>query len=179
MEILGITFPGDLTGRIIGKEGANIKEVEEKTRTKIKILSKKSSSLHENGKAIIAGSKGNCKKALDLILKNVQKQIAALLRVSETILIPEGYCGKVIGTKGSTLHAIEAISGARIKIYQEGLERLLNSGTCTITGSPKQISKAKELIQKAQEGVVYQSPEEILVLALKFLGISLEEQGVD
>ena len=179
LEILGITFPGDLTGRIIGKEGANIKEVEEKTGTKIEIVSKKSSNLHENGKAVIIGSKGNCKEALDLILKNVQKHIAALFRVSETIHIPDGYCGKVIGTKGSTRRAIEAISGARIKIDQEGLERLLNSGTCTITGSPEQISKAKELIQKAQEGVVYQSPEEILILALKFLGISLEELGVD
>ena len=118
-----------------------------------------------------------------MILKNVQKQIAALLRVSETIPIPEGNCGKVIGTKGSTRRAIEAISGARIKIDQEDFfERLLSSGTCTITGSPEQISKAKELIQKAQEGVVYQSPEEILyqtILAFEKLGFSFEGLGVD
>ena len=151
-------FPGDRTGLIIGKDGQNIREVENETNTHIDI-DKRDRDPSKNGRATITGKEENCKKALRMILENLHRKINRHLAVTETVMIPNrALCGKVIGKNGSTRHAIESLSGARLKIddpVKEGLEGLLNFDqprVCKITGSPEQIENARELMQSAMDG---------------------------
>ena len=153
--ILIFRFPGDQAGLIIGREGRNIREVEDKTNTRIDIQKRDQHNLGTNGKAVIVGKEENCKKALCMILEEVRRKIARQIATSEIVLIPTSrLCGRVIGKDGSTRNAIERLSGARLKIDQkEGLEGLLDqTRTCRVTGSVEQIEIAKEFIQMAMDG---------------------------
>ena len=154
-KILAFMFPGDRTGLIIGKDGQNIREVEEATNTKIHIDKPRHSGIGQNGHAYIVGKKVDCKKALLNILENLKRKIDRHVATTETMTIQNSrLCGRIIGSGGSTRRAIESLSGARVKIDQkEGLERWLNeTATCRITGSAEQIERAKILIQDAMQG---------------------------
>ena len=145
-------IPKDRTGLVVGKEGKNVQEVERETNTSINIKSASSG----NGKGVIIGSEENCKRALLLILTNLERRISQQLATTETIAIPNREAaGRVIGKKGCNKKAIEALSGAKIKIIEiEGIASLLSDERqCKITGSAKQIEQAKELIEDAMGGV--------------------------
>ena len=111
--------------------------------------------LGQNGHAAIVGKEVDCKRALRMILENLNRKIARHLAAKEAMTIPNSrLCGRVIGKDGSTLHAIESLSGARLKIdNKEGIARMLDGPvTCNIIGSAEQIEEAKDLIEKAMEG---------------------------
>jgi len=153
----GLVFfiPGDRTGMVIGKDGKNIRQVESETNTIIKVDQPSYARLSQNAQVIIVGSEQNCKKALCIILENLRKKISQQLATTETMTIPGQMAGRVIGKGGSTLSAIEKLTGARVNIEKrEGLEALLDdSRICKITGMAEEIKEAKELIQEAMQGV--------------------------
>lgn len=148
-------FPGDRTGLLIGREGKNVKEVEELTHTKIDIIGDKN-DVSQNGTCKITGSKENCNEALFLLLTKVEANInrqTTNKRVETVELAGKKECGLVIGQDGKTLKSIQYLSGANVKIHQDELQRLLSLPTqCTITGTSEQVSKAKELINRARQG---------------------------
>ena len=153
----GLVFfiPGDRTGMVIGREGKNIVQVQNETNTIIKVDQPSHAQLSQNARVIINGSEQNCKKALCRILENLRKKISQQLATTEAITIPGQTAGRVIGKGGSTLNAIEKLSGARVNIEKrEGLEALLDdSRICKITGMAEEIKEARELILKAMQGV--------------------------
>lgn len=139
---------------MIGREGKNVKEVEELTHTKIEITGNKSDH-SENGRGKITGSEENCNKALVMLLTVVLAKISRLIdKRTETVLLAgRKECGLVIGQGGKTRKSIEYLSGAKVEIGQDDLERLFDlPSRCTITGTSEQIAKAKELIMKAKQG---------------------------
>ena len=140
---------------VIGREGKNIAQVQSETNTIIKVDQPSHAQLGQNTRVIIVGSEQNCKKALCRILENLKKKIFQQLATTETMTIPGQMAGKVIGKGGSTLNAIEKLSGARVNIEKrEGLEALLDdSRICKITGMAEEIKEARELILKAMQGV--------------------------
>lgn len=87
--------------------------------------------------------------------KRLNEKISRLHAIDETMTVPDGLVGRIIGSEGSTKRAIEKLSGARIKIPDNNdLEsRLLATDRkITITGSQEQINRAKQLIERAQIG---------------------------
>ena len=153
---LTFLIPGDRAGLIIGRDGQNIREVQDATSTKIHIDRRGYGGLHENRRAKIVGKKVDCNRALLMILENLNRKIARYVAATETMIIPNRIQrGKIIGRKGSTRYAIESLSGAHLKIDPliEGPEAFLDeTATCRITGSAEQIEKAKFLIKEAMQG---------------------------
>ena len=139
---------------VIGRDGKNIRQVESETNTSIKVDQPSYAQLSQNARVIIVGSEHNCKKALCIILENLRKKISQQLATTKTMTIPGHKAGRVIGKGGSTLNAIEKLTGARVNIEKrEGLEALLDdSRICKITGMAEEIKEAEELIQEAMQG---------------------------
>ena len=152
---LGIVFqvPGDCVGILIGREGRTKSEIERETGTSIDIKKRDQHNLSTNGMGRISGSRENCQKALQLILRIVQKKIRQHVSTSKTISIPSRLCGKVIGKGGVTCRAIEGLSGAEIKIEKKhGWEAFLGDEDCRITGLSEEIEEAEKLIREAMAG---------------------------
>jgi len=170
---------------VIGRDGKNIRQVESETNTIIKVDQPSYAQLSQNAQVIIVGSEQNCKKALCIILENLRKKISQQLATTETMTIPGQMAGRVIGKGGSTLNAIEKLTGARVNIEKrEGLEALLDdSRICKITGMAEEIKEAKELILKAMLGVdIVQKANfaAIMVILMKhFEKMGFEFPGID
>ena len=153
-KLFGVECPGDVAGFVIGKDGKNLREVESKTDTNIHVDKDKRDKT-ANTKILIEGDKESCKRALLLILQNIRRKTALHTATTETITIPNEHCGRVVGKNGVNLHAIQDLTGARIKVPRKSLDTVLNPkglAKCEITGSSEQIAKAKELVSKAVEG---------------------------
>ena len=147
-------FPGDQAGLFIGRGWKNIHSVEQRTDTKIKIRGDKK-DITQNGRGKITGTKENCEKALAMLLNAVLAKITKQISSTTDTVALKGNreCGLVIGKGGKTLQAIEFLSGAKVKIAEEVEKRILNlPRQCIITGTSEGIKKAKELIEKAQQG---------------------------
>lgn len=146
---LEFCFPGDQTGILIGREGKNVKEVEELTQTKISIKGDKN-DVSQNGSGVISGpNKEDCTAALVMLLTKVLARINKHIdtRSEKFSFSGRHQCGLVIGREGTTLKSIQFLSGAVVKIKQDNPTDL----HCTITGSFDQIEKAKQLINRAME----------------------------
>ena len=165
----GFECPGDVAGFVIGRDGKNLRDVESKTGTKIRV-EKKEGDKAANTKVIIVGKKTNCQKALVLIVENIRRKRALHTATAETIEIPSQHIGRVIGTKGVNVKAIENLTGTRINIVPPmGLDALLGVAKCEITGSGEQIEKAKEMVKKSVEGSNIAAAANIAAFMLKFM----------
>ena len=182
-KCLQLTIPADRAGLVIGTGGKNIREVERLTNTSIKVSG--SSFLYggENRKVMIIGSEENCKKALFLIMKNVQRRVNEHTAGAKTISIPENCVGKVIGKGGATISTIKSLSGAHdIKIddRKTGLEAMLQTERqCHIHGSEEAIEKAEELIRLAIAGrdIVGGATFAAIFVELMKMGIECQEES--
>ena len=147
-----------LCARVIGRGGSTRRAIENVSGARIKIDEKKGldALLDPEGprECKISGSAEQIETAKELIEK---AQRGTDIATTETIMIPsQKLCARVIGKGGSTLRAIENVSGARIKIdKKKGIDALLDPEgprECKISGSVGQIETAKELIEKVQRG---------------------------
>lgn len=170
--MLSFECPGDVAGFIIGKDGKNLRDVESQTNSKI-LVRRNEQDKTANTKVLIVGEKENCEKALNLMAQNVHRKIALHTATTDTVIIPGHLCGKVIGKGGANVRAIQTLTGARVQIERkEGLDALLDLGgprKCEIKGSPEQIEKAKELIDKAQKGEDIAQAAFLAAFMVKFL----------
>ena len=172
MGLLAFECPGDVAGFVIGRDGKNLRDVESKTDTRIRV-EKKEVDTSANTRVVIMGKNENCQKALFLIVQNLRRKTALHTATTETIDIPSQHCGRVIGRKGANVRAIEKLTGTRINIEQlKGLDVFLNFeavAKCKITGSAEQIEKAKEMIRKSVEGSDIAGAAFIAAFMLKFM----------
>ena len=144
-----------MTGFVIGKGGKNLRHLESKTNTVIKV-DKNEHDLAANATVVIAGTRENRREALVLILQNIHHKRALHTSTTETMEIPNQHVGRVIGKKGANVKAIQNLTGTCIDIHSlKGMEAILNPeglAKCDITGSATQIEKAKEMIKLSVEG---------------------------
>ncbi len=178
------TVPADHVGIIIGRDGRNIQAVERETNTIIK-LERDYGGLSGVKRGVIRGSEENRKKALQMILDRLKKQVKQRTDTAETIQISNDKVGLIIGTKGQTIKAIRSLSGADIDIKNgpTGLESFSFFGPqtrdCTITGSEEEIEKAKKLIRMAENGgnIVVGATLAALIADLARLQVTVEERN--
>ena len=176
--ILAFECPRDVTGFVIGKNGKNLREVESKTNTVLKV-EKNEHDLAENAKVLIIGKKEDCVKALKLIIQKINLKRALHTATTVTIEIPNQHCGRVIGKKGANVRAIQDLTGTRIQVESlKGFEAFMPDAMakCEITGTPDQIEKAKEMIQKSVEGSDIAGAAYITAFMLRFMK-ELKDEG--
>lgn len=124
---------------VVGRGGANIKSIEEKTNTQIRFKAKddKSQICEINGKT------ENVKKAVELI--NVHASPPPNL--TEEMLVPQSVCGKIIGRCGEALQEICRKSQAKVHI-DAGDRTDGETRRVLITGTRAHVNMAKSLIEE-------------------------------
>lgn len=137
--VLEMPIPRDVVGSVIGRGGANIKEVERKSATRINFKVEESEdSKHRT--CVIRGRQEDCEHAKAL----VYQIMAALPKLrSEEVWVPKWSCGRIIGRNGDTIRFMTRTSKATIKledIVEDGRQRIM------VRGETADIEVAKKLI---------------------------------
>ncbi|KAK7861623.1 hypothetical protein R5R35_010127 [Gryllus longicercus] len=145
-----VKIPKDCVGVVIGRGGANIKEIQDKSETKINF---KDEQPEENFRVcIIRGTPEAAQLAESLIHEFISNQ--PLIEVT-TVLVPQNACGRIIGRNGENIRSISRASSAKITVESSST----NDKSCPagpvrrvfIKGTSDQIEIAKALIQEKVE----------------------------
>ena len=126
-----LQIPADWAGLVIGTGGKNIREVERLTNTSIKVDGGPGLFGGQNRKVLVIGSEENCKKAILMIVKKIQRRVDEHTAGAKMIFIPESSVGRIIGKGGATISTIKSLSGAlEIKFYDQkmGLKAFAQTG---------------------------------------------------
>ncbi|XP_068211357.1 tudor and KH domain-containing protein homolog [Palaemon carinicauda] len=142
--------PSDAVGLVIGRQGSNIKLIQERTNTKIYF-----SDEEVEGYRIctIRGSEDNVTLAQKLVIKAVTDQP---IIETEEILVPIASVGRIIGRNGESIKAVTRASGAKVTVERED-DQLQSScpddmKRIILKGSKEQIEAAKtQLLMKVAE----------------------------
>ncbi|XP_034008414.1 LOW QUALITY PROTEIN: probable ATP-dependent RNA helicase DDX43 [Trematomus bernacchii] len=148
------TVENGLVGRIIGKGGAKIRELEESTGARIKV-----NKGDYQGEVVLLGSSEAQQKAKEMIEElvsdsNSQNASGGPGRGTfgdeksdssqpVTFTVENGLVGRIIGKGGSKIRELEESTGARIKINKGDYE-----GEVVLLGSSEAQQKAKEMIEE-------------------------------
>ena len=121
-----------------------------------------------------------------MILNRLKKRVDLHTAKVETVQISKDKVGLVIGRGGQTINAIRTLSGVvdiKIDDQASGLSAFSLFApvtcTCTITGSEKDIEKAKQLVDLAAKGgnIVVGATLAALIADLANLGVEVEESN--
>ena len=180
-----LQIPADRAGLVIGAGGKNIREVERLTNTSIKVDGG-GLGIYGGGnrKVRVLGSEENCKKALLLILKKVERRVDEHMAGVKTISVPDRCVGKIIGKGGAKISTIKSLSGAHDIKFDDrktGLEAMLQTERlrqCHIHGSEEAIQKAERLICSAVDGkdIVAGATFAAIFMELLKLGVHCQEE---
>ena len=127
-----ITLPEGANPMFVGKKGANLKKLEKESGAKF--------DMSTDG-VLIKGEEEDLEKAKLLVYAWVEEYQKS--NAITTIDIDPSLAGTIIGSKGETINAIQAESGATIKLGKE-------DGKVLLKGSDEAVSKARAMI----EGIV-------------------------
>uniref|UniRef100_A0A8C6Q474 Insulin-like growth factor 2 mRNA binding protein 2a n=1 Tax=Nothobranchius furzeri TaxID=105023 RepID=A0A8C6Q474_NOTFU len=181
---LKILAHNSLVGRLIGKEGRNLKKIEEETGTKITISSLQDLTIYNPERTItVKGSLEACCKAEEEIMKKLREayenDVAAINVRSPSsafppehhkyapeqevvyLFIPTQAVGALIGKKGQHIKQLAHFAGASIKIAPaespDVAERMV-----IITGTPEAQFKAQgRIFGKLKEENFFSGKEEV------------------
>lgn len=158
-----VRVPRDMVGAVIGREGANIKKVQEKTNCRINFKDDHGPAEGPERIAIIRGKPGNAQEAELLIRTMIQNQPVIL---TEEMFVPQKTLGRIIGKGGVSVKEMQRISQAKIKVDSGPLNSTDRNPDSlkqiTIKGSMDQIASAKALIEeKVQEDIACRARIEV------------------
>ncbi|XP_078006949.1 insulin-like growth factor 2 mRNA-binding protein 3 isoform X6 [Phascolarctos cinereus] len=174
---LKILAHNNFVGRLIGKEGRNLKKIEQDTDTKITISPLQELTLYNPERTItVKGSIETCGKAEEEIMKKIRESYESdlsAMNVSSEILeqqvemetvhlfIPAMSVGAIIGKMGQHIKQLSRFAGASIKIAPpetpDAKERMV-----VITGPPEAQFKAQGRIYgKLKEENFFGPKEEV------------------
>ncbi|GLC41028.1 hypothetical protein PLESTF_001072600 [Pleodorina starrii] len=145
-----IMCPPDKVGRIIGRAGATIRDLEASTTTRIQVDHK---ALGDKP-VVISGRREDVERAKravhDLISGAGETTAPASSEAQETLECPPGIVGRVIGRGGETIRTLQQASGAHILVNQdfpEGVPRLI-----VITGVQEAVQRATSMVSELISG---------------------------
>ncbi|KFO26075.1 Insulin-like growth factor 2 mRNA-binding protein 3 [Fukomys damarensis] len=177
---LKILAHNNFVGRLIGKEGRNLKKIEQDTDTKITISPLQELTLYNPERTItVKGSVETCAKAEEEIMKKIRESYEndiASMNQSETetvhLFIPALSVGAIIGKQGQHIKQLSRFAGASIKIAPaeapDAKVRMV-----IITGPPEAQFKVNELQNLSSAEVVVprdQTPDENDQVVVKITG---------
>ncbi|MEW5315691.1 MAG: hypothetical protein WDW38_007101 [Sanguina aurantia] len=144
-----VNCPGDKVGRIIGRMGATIKDLQSRTGTRIQVDQK----VPGDQKPItITGSRADVEHAKRAISEVLTSDAPSSVPgdTSRSIECPQGIVGRIIGRGGETIRSLQQASNAHILVDQnfpEGAPRKV-----TISGRPESVERAYKMITELIDG---------------------------
>ncbi|CAL8463502.1 g3036 [Coccomyxa elongata] len=143
-----IDIPAPMVGKLIGKGGETIKQLQYSTGTRVQID-------HQTpGEAKKVSITGDSQEAVEAAKKQVE-QIVTLDEsggggASQSVECPQGIVGRIIGRGGETIRALQQASQAHIVVdqnYPEGEPRRVN-----ISGRPDAVERAVKMVSELISG---------------------------
>ncbi|XP_043226497.1 tudor and KH domain-containing protein homolog isoform X1 [Amphibalanus amphitrite] len=144
--LIEMVIPRNAVGFVIGRQGANVKEIQEITNTRINF--KDPGGPTDDRVCVIRGKAENAQEAERLIQRAIAEQ-PKLLTIN--ISVPQRACGRIIGRNGDSIREMCAVSGAKIIVDREFRTPADGMRLITIKGTEDQLSTAKQLIQTKVE----------------------------
>lgn len=144
VNIIEVEVPKSIVAALIGRNGSNIKQIEEKTGAMIHF---KKRSEKDYDVCIIRGRSDATQIAETLVHDFIKQQP---LIVESNISVPGWSVGRIIGTGGDTINKISHRSGARVKI-ERNCGDMTTLRQVSFRGTEEQISMAKKLIEECVE----------------------------
>lgn len=135
-----VKVPKDVVRSLIGRNGSNIKQLQEQSNTRINF---KDCEGTKEKLCIIRGSVESCHIAYNLIQEFINNQP---ILESEDFWVPVGCVKNIIGRGGEKINEIRSLSGAKLTIVDD--ERGLTSRRVTIKGTREQINVARSIIEE-------------------------------
>ncbi|CAG9812570.1 unnamed protein product [Phaedon cochleariae] len=142
-KTLEVRVPKDLVRSLIGRNGKNIKDIQDHSNTRINFRDVDDSEVKI---CVIRGSTDACHIAENLIQEFINNQPVL---ESESIWVPFATVGMIIGRSGERICEIRGLSGAKITVNDD--EKGLTAKRLTIKGTKEQISVARSLIEDIVE----------------------------
>ncbi|XP_077012106.1 tudor and KH domain-containing protein isoform X2 [Tamandua tetradactyla] len=136
---LEMRVPQEAVKLIIGRQGANIKQLRKQTGARIDVDTEEGG---DERVLLISGFPVQVCKAKAAI-HHILTESAT---VSEQLSVPQRSVGRIIGRGGETIRSICKASGARITCDKESEGTLLLSRLIKISGTQKEVAAAKHLI---------------------------------
>lgn len=143
---VSMVIPRCAVGRIIGRQGSNIRSMQRETGAQISINRSGSGAGDENV-CTIKGSDTQVQMALQL-LKEAILQITGVDGKSEAVVVPLETVGRIIGRQGSNIQRIQQESGAAITYDQSFSSN--GEGRFLVRGTEDQIQEAKQMLVGSQ-----------------------------
>uniref|UniRef100_A0A3Q4MDX7 Insulin-like growth factor 2 mRNA-binding protein 3-like n=1 Tax=Neolamprologus brichardi TaxID=32507 RepID=A0A3Q4MDX7_NEOBR len=168
---LKILAHNSFVGRLIGKEGRNLKKIEQETGTKITISPLQDLTLYNPERTItVKGSIEACAKAEEEVMKKIRESYESDMAAmnqghpeSETVhlFIPALAVGAIIGKQGQHIKQLSHFAGASIKIAPaEGMDA--KQRMVIIVGPPEAQFKAQcRIFGKLKEENFFGPKEEV------------------
>uniref|UniRef100_A0A3B5KTK2 RRM domain-containing protein n=1 Tax=Xiphophorus couchianus TaxID=32473 RepID=A0A3B5KTK2_9TELE len=167
---LKILAHNNFVGRLIGKEGRNLKKIEQDTGTKITISPLQDLTLYNPERTItIKGSIEACSRAEEEVMKKIRESYESDMAAmngqpeSETVhlFIPALAVGAIIGKQGQHIKQLSHFAGASIKIAPaEGMDA--KQRMVIIVGPPEAQFKAQcRIFGKLKEENFFGPKEEV------------------
>lgn len=139
-----MTISNEYIPLVVGRAGANLARIEERSKTTIRFRDKDDiSKLCE-----IRGYPLAVKEAKEMIVKEIERSPI----VKEEIFVPQSVCGKIIGRCGEAMQEICRQSMAKVSVDSGGRNGGSHKRRIVITGNRSQVNIARKLIEeKIQE----------------------------
>ena len=157
-----------MVGKLIGKQGETIRQVQQSTGTKVQI---DHSSVGEFKKVTLLGKSTDALEAAKLQIRQIVAEDAAG-ESQHSVDCPHGIVGRIIGRGGETIRALQQASQAHIVVdqnYPEGEPRKIN-----VSGKPDAVERAVKMISELIQG----EPGSAQAIIQKVLLLCLQELRV-
>jgi far upstream element-binding protein len=143
-----IEIPAPMVGKLIGKGGETIKQLQFSTGTKVQIDHQTPGDMKK------VSIQGNSAEAVEAAKKQVEQIVSTdeggAGGVQESVECPQGIVGRIIGRGGETIRSLQQASQAHIVVDQnfpEGQPRRVN-----ISGRPEAVERAVKMVSELISG---------------------------
>ncbi|ESO89711.1 hypothetical protein LOTGIDRAFT_124728 [Lottia gigantea] len=161
--VIEVQVPRSTVGSIIGRQGANIKKLQEESGARVNFKDESSLSRRSDDSrtVIIHGTSASAQQA-EIMIRKIIADMPAIL--TEEIQVPAVALGRIIGRGGENVREISRISKAKIYIERTADDfNKLGTRKVTITASKEQIDLAKALIdEKVQEEEAFRAKKSVM-----------------
>ncbi|XP_059351500.1 far upstream element-binding protein 1-like isoform X5 [Daphnia carinata] len=145
-----VMIPGPKVGLIIGKGGETIKQLQERSGTRMVVV--QDGPQQENEKPLrIYGDPQKVEHAKQLVYDLIAEK-----EMEVSVAVPRSAVGVVIGKNGEMIKKIQNETGARVQ-FQQGRDDNPEERMCALTGTMNQIEDARQRIEELIESVLSQA----------------------
>ncbi|OWF36372.1 tudor and KH domain-containing protein-like [Mizuhopecten yessoensis] len=158
--VIEVMVPSKAVGPLIGRQGANIKKLQNQTGTMICFRDDSKRDSGEDRVLVIRGSTDQAQEA-ELLVRKTINEMPTLL--TEEIQVPVKALGRIIGRNGDSIRQISRSSNARVYIDRAREEPRDITKKVSIIGSREQIDIAKSLIEeKVDEEEIFRAKAAVI-----------------